>query len=217
LLISTDAIGERARQHTAAVDAAKRASVKHIVYTSMPKPETSDVSFAPDHLATEQAIKASGIGYTLLRNSWYAENLIGAITPALASGKWYSASGDGPTAHVSREDCAQAAAAALLSSDTASHTYNITGTELLSVTEIAAMASDITGKAIEVVHVDDAAYAAGLAHAGLPPAIIPMIGSFEVSARNGGFEIKTDDVEKLTGNKPQAVRAFLEANRAAFG
>src|ERR1700722_8416773 len=74
LIISTDAIdrpGRRLAQHRAAVAAATRAAVKHVVYTSMPNPETSPVVFAPDHLGTEQALKASGISYTILRNCWY--------------------------------------------------------------------------------------------------------------------------------------------------
>src|ERR1700728_599886 len=76
LIISTDAIdrpGRRLAQHQAAVAAAARAGVKHVVYTSMPNPETSPVVFAPDHLGTEQALKASGMGWTVLRDCWWSD------------------------------------------------------------------------------------------------------------------------------------------------
>ena len=216
LLISTDAIGQRQRQHLAAVAAAKRAGVSYIIYTSMPKPDVSAVSFAPDHLATEQAIIASGIGYTILRHGWYAENLLTALPPALASGRWYSASGDGPTSYVAREDLARVDAEVLASNFTGNRIVTLTGPELHSVPQLAALASELFGKPIEVVNVDDAAYAGGLAHAGLPATIIPMLGSFEINTRQGGMDIKTEAVEILTGEKPQSLRSFLEANKAAL-
>lgn len=219
LLISTDALGtegERQRQHIAAVAAAKRAGVKYIVYTSMPKPDVSAVSFAPDHLGTEEAIIASGIGYTILRHGWYAENLLGALPAVLASGKWYSASGNGPTSYVTREDLARVDAEVLASNFTGNRIVTLTGPELHSVPQIAALASEVLGKPIEVVDVDDAAYASGLAHAGLPASVIPMLASFEINTRQGGMDIQTEAVEILTGQKPQALREFLSANRAAL-
>jgi NAD(P)H dehydrogenase (quinone) len=84
------------------------------------------------------------------------------------------------------------------------------------VPEIAALASEVLGKPIEVVEVDDAAYAGGLAHAGLPATIIPMLASFEINTRQGGMDIRTEAVEILTGHKPQALRDFLGANKAAL-
>jgi NAD(P)H dehydrogenase (quinone) len=89
LIISTDAIdrpGRRLAQHRAAVAAAVSAGVKHAVYTSMPNPETSPVVFAPDHLGTEQALKASGVSHMILRMCWYADFLIPTLAPAVASG-----------------------------------------------------------------------------------------------------------------------------------
>jgi NAD(P)H dehydrogenase (quinone) len=101
IIISTDALdgeGTRLRQHLAAVTAAKEAGVSRIFYTSMPNPEGSKVSFAPDHLKTEEAIKASGLAYTIFRNGWYMENLFMALPAALASGQWFSSAGTGKIA-----------------------------------------------------------------------------------------------------------------------
>ncbi len=218
LIISTDALGipgKRLTQHTNAVNAAKAAGVKEVVYTSMPNPETAAVLFAPDHLGTENAIKASGMGYTILRNAWYAENLLHSLPPAFASGNWYTASGDGVTAYVAHDDCAQAAAAAL-SKPAANETLNITGPELVSPDQVAAIARDVVGKPLNVVKVSDEQLAEGLKHAGFPDFLIPTFVSFDTATRKGDFNLKSDDLEKLTGRKPQTIRAFFEANKAAF-
>src|ERR1700691_3850137 len=121
LIISTDAIdrpGRRLAQHQAAVAAAVSAVVKHAVYTSMPNPETSPVVFAPDHLGTEQALKASGMSWTILRDCWYIEYLMMTLAPAVAAGRLSAVAGQGGAPYVTREDCAQVAAAALASLDT---------------------------------------------------------------------------------------------------
>jgi len=138
LIISTDQIGTRLAGHLVAVEAAKAAGVKEIAYTSMPNPEpTSAITFAPEHFGTEEAIKASGIPYTILRMNWYTENLLGSLPGALASGKWYSSAAGGRTGYVSRIDCARAAAGALLL-PAANKTYTVTGPAAVSNAEIAA-------------------------------------------------------------------------------
>jgi NAD(P)H dehydrogenase (quinone) len=218
LLISTDVLGPgRAALHANAVAAAKAAGVRHIVYTSMLNPEPgSPITFAPEHHATEEAIRDSGIAYTVLRMSWYAENLLNALPPVLQSGKWYSAAGEGRLAHIAREDCARAAAGALIAGGE-SRTLDVTGEKALTAHEIAAVASAVTGKPLEVVDVGDEALAAGARQAGVPDAVIDTyIVPFEINTRAGRMEPATDAVEQLWGSKPQSVRAFLEANKAAL-
>jgi len=218
LIISTDALGvpgKRLTQHTNAVNAAKAAGVKEVVYTSMPNPETSAVLFAPDHLGTENAIKASGLAYTILRNAWYQENLLMGLPAAFASGNWYTASGDGVTPYIAHDDCARAAAAAL-ARPAANETFNITGPELLTPDQIAAIARDVVGKPLNVVKVTDEQLAGGMKQAGLPDFLIPTFVSFDTATRNGDFNLVSNDVETLTGRKPAPIRAFFEANKAAF-
>ncbi len=217
LLISTDSLGtgRRLAQHAAAIAAAKDAGVGHIVYTSMPKPETSAVTFAPDHLGTENTLKATGIPYTILRNSWYQENLFLALPPALKSGQWYSSAGDGRIPYIAHADCARAAAGALIKAP-ANQTFTLTGPELLTTQQIAALAAEATGKALTVVEVTDEQLAGGMAHAGVPEGLIPMLVSFDTTTRQRGFDVLTDDVETLTGQKPSPLKAFLTANASAL-
>lgn len=219
LIISTDALdepGKRLRQHLAAVAAAKRAGVKHILYTSMPNPEASVIPFAPDHLGTENAIKATGIAYTILRNGWYMENLFMALPHALSEGKWYSASGKGKLAHIARADIAKATANALASGSTESKTYTLTGETKHTVDEIAALVSKVTGKPLEVIHVTDDQLAGGLKAAGLPGFIIPVVVSFDTNTREGHIAMVTDDAGKLSGQKLTALEDFLTASKAAL-
>ncbi|MBF9059941.1 NAD(P)H-binding protein, partial [Rhodobacterales bacterium HKCCSP123] len=154
MIISTDAIdglGTRKRQHLAAVDAAARAGVRHVVYTSMPAPSADNpIVFAPDHLATEEAIKASGMGYTILRNNWYFENLALALPTALAHGAQLTAAGAGRLAHGARADFAAAAAGALLG-ETGNAVYDLTGPEAQTVEEQFALVNAALGSAIAVV------------------------------------------------------------------
>ncbi|WEX76244.1 SDR family oxidoreductase [Sinorhizobium numidicum] len=219
LIISTDALdqpGKRLRQHLNAVAAARKAGAKHILYTSMPSPETSVIPFAPDHLETENAIKATGIPYTILRNGWYMENLFMALPHALHTGQWFSSSGQGRLAHLARSDAAAAAAAALQSGSTESRTYTLTGAELRSTEEIATLVAEATGKKLDVVHISDEALAGGLEGAGLPEFLIPIVVSFDSNTRDGHIGMVTAHVTALTGKTPVGLPAFLEANKAAL-
>src|ERR1700733_347517 len=219
LIISTDAIdrpGRRLAQHQAAVAAAASAGVKHAVYTSMPNPETSPVVFAPDHLGTEQALKASGMSWTILRNCWYADFLIPTLAPAVASGKLISATGQGGAPYVTRGDCAQAAAAALASSETGNNTFNITGPDLVTYTELAKLASELTGRPVEFVAVTPEERTAQLIALGTPEPIAKLLVSSQVAISQGKMGTPTTAVKDLTGRAPMSVREFLSANRTAL-
>ncbi|MGV3491225.1 MAG: NmrA family NAD(P)-binding protein [Devosia sp.] len=217
LIISTDQLGTRLAGHLTAIAAAKEAGVKEIAYTSMPTPEApSAITFAPEHLGTEEAIKQSGIPYTILRMGWYAEALLGTLPGNLASGQWYTSTAGGKVANPTRADCALAAAGALLV-PAQNKTYTVTGPEALSVAEIAAIASDVAGKPIAVVDVTDEQLAGGAKAAGVPEFVVDtFIVPFDRNTREGKVAEVTNAVEALWGTKPTSLRAFLESNKAAL-
>ncbi|PDQ19202.1 NAD(P)-dependent oxidoreductase [Mesorhizobium sanjuanii] len=221
LIISTGEIdivhGKRLKQHRNAVTAARQAGVSHLLYTSMPNPEpVSPVLFAGDHYGTEQAIKESGIPYTIFRNGWYQENLFMSLPHAIASGHWYTSAADGRIAHGARDDMAAAIAAGLASDATESTTYTLTGPQAYTVAEIAALVTEVTGKPIEVVQLTDEALTEGLKAAGIPEGFAPIIVSFDTNTRSGRIGMVTDAIETLSGRKPRSLEQFLKANKAAL-
>jgi NAD(P)H dehydrogenase (quinone) len=219
LIISTDELavpGARLAQHTNAVNAAKKAGVDHVLYTSMPNPDKSLVSFAPDHLGTEEAIKASGLNYTILRNAWYHDNYLMSMPHNLEGGKWFTATGEGKVANISRDDCARAAAAALANPPAGNQTLTLTGAVSLNADQIAEIISKAAGKPLEVVQVNGEQLAAGMAAAGLPDFVVRMLASADANVAAGNFDIVTGDFKTLTGREPQSLQAFFEENRAAL-
>lgn len=219
LLISTDAIdapGRRLQQHRQAIDAAIAAGIEHVVYTSLPDPEHAPTLIAPDHAATEKLLAASPLSWTILRNNWYFENLFFGLPHALASGQWFTAAGDGRIAHIARDDIGRAAAAALASNDPSNRTYTLTGQETFSTQEIAQLASDIAGRAIDVIQVPEASLIQGLTQAGLPQGLATVFASFDTNIRAGGLAGITSDFALLTGSQPQRYQAWLEANRKSI-
>jgi NAD(P)H dehydrogenase (quinone) len=219
LLISTDALDRplrRLTQHQNALAAATKAGVQHLAYTSMPLPNDSPLLLAPDHAETEKAIVASALpGWTILRNHWYFENLWMSVPQALSTGKWYSAAEQGRVAHIARDDLALAAATALLK-DEGKNTYTLSGAEAFTTEEIAAAIREVTGKALEVVHVPVEGLVQGMVAAGLPPPLAAVFASFDTNTAAGRVAQLTGDFQKLTGKAPLPFAQWLQANKAAF-
>lgn len=216
LLISTDAIGSRVAQHKAAIDAAVQAGVKHILYTSLPQPETSPGIIAHEHNETEKLIRASGLSYTILRNNLYADNLLQSTPTAIAMGAVIGTTGAGKTAYVTRQDCAETAAGALASSDFTNSVIDVTGPEAVSNENIAQILSEIALKKIPYIDMTEADFKAALMKSGLPETWADVFVAFDLSARKGALAPVTNAVEKYAGHKPKSVQAFLQENKAAL-
>jgi NAD(P)H dehydrogenase (quinone) len=219
LIISTSSMepGVRLKQHLNAVHAAEKAGVKHVIYTSMPRPDTSAVLFAPDHLNTEKALGAAKIdGYTVLRNNWYYENLFYALPQALQSGMQYSAAGQGKMAHIGRDDLARAAASVLASDKSGKNTYTLSGAKEYTTDEIAKLVSAATGKPLKVIHVPVEGLIQGMIGAGLPEGMAKMFASFDVNTAQGGLAGNPADFKKLTGIEPHSFEDWLKKNVAGF-
>lgn len=220
LLISTDALdrpGRRLAQHQAAVQAAEQAGVQHVVYTSMPQPEGSPLLIAPDHAGTEQALAASRLpGWTVLRNHWYFENLLMSLPPALASGQWYSAAGEGRLAQIARDDLARAAATVLAGPYIGRHTFTLSGPQALTTAEIAKQVSEVVGKPLQVVPVPVEALIQGMVGAGLPQPLAAVFASFDTNTAAGRVGTVTGDYQAITGQAPQSLGDWLQQHQAAL-
>ena len=227
LLISGTRVGARVAQHKAAIDAAAAAGVRHIAYTSFIGIDdpANPAEVRHDHAETEALIRASGMAWTMLRDAHYADAMIVMAGPqVMQSGQWVSNAGEGLEAMVWRDDCIASAAAVLLGEGHEGQVYNITGPELQTFREVAAMMAEITGRPVEYVSTtDDEQYAMfdalGIPRrpvddqtvAGLPWNSDDMV-TFGQAIREGFLQIRSDDVERLTGRKARSVRQMIEDN-----
>jgi NAD(P)H dehydrogenase (quinone) len=220
LLISTDAIdapGRRLKQHRSAIQGLAAAGVKHVTYTSMPKPENSPLLIAPDHEGTEKALAASSLpGWTVLRNHWYFENLFLFLPPAIASGTWYTADNGQGSADIARDDLALAAAAVLAGNDTGKQVYTLSGAKALSKQEVADVVSAAIGKPIAVVQVPLDGLVQGMVSAGLPEQLARVLASFDTNTAAGRVADLTTDFQRITGRETQPFQGWLDANKAAL-
>ena len=216
LLISTDAIGARIEQHKNAINAAKEAGVKHIIYTSWPKAETSKALVSEDHLQTEKMIKESGLTYTILRNFNYSENIFFSIPTAIQLGTLYGTAGIGKVAYVTREDCANAAAGALLSTKHQNKTLDITGPRAYDYNELVSIVSEVTGKKLNYVDLPEKEFKAALLKSGLPEIWADVFVTFDIAFRNGDTENTSNAVLELSGIAPKDFRQFIIENRDAL-
>jgi NAD(P)H dehydrogenase (quinone) len=229
LLISTLSIGHRRiEHHRNAIEAAKKAGVGHIVYTSSVgmHPRTPCLS-GQEHWATEQMLHQSGLAFTMLRDSWYADVVAQVvIKPAIAEGKIEMSMGDGYVAPVAKQDCANAAAAVLR--DPGRHagaTYEITGPLLMTLPEIVALASDATGKPLAYVDISLEEQQARFDAMGInreyyenmeneshtPWASNEMI-SYQMAIKQGFFAVCSRHVQFITGQPAMTMRQVIEAN-----
>ena len=231
LLISTVRVGSRVEQHTAAVNAAAAQGVRHVVYTSLLGVRTPGNPSVEgfDHIATERMIEASGLAFTHLRDSLYAEAVATAMAiPALMAGHKPENAGRGRVPIVSRDDCVATAVGVLTQDGHANQAYDVTGPELWALPDAMALVSEMAGKPIAIEPVDDAGMYAYFDSLGvprkasdvMPDGPIPWASegmvTFGQSIREGFMDVVSDDVERVTGRKPRTLRSVCEQYRSAW-
>ncbi len=210
LLISSNEIGQRARQHGNVIDAAKSAGVKWIVYTSILKADTSTISLAGEHLATEKALAESGIDFTVLRNGWYTENYTGSIGGAVANGAFVGSAGEGKIASSARKDFAEAAAVVVSDASHKGNVYELSGDVAYTLSELAAEISKQTGKKIPYQNLPEADYAAILKQVGLPEMFADAIANWDVSASQGDLYDEGTQLSQLIGRPTTSLAKSVE-------
>lgn len=209
LIISADGDNEtRIRQHTNAVEAAARAQVGFIAYTSLANAQESKMFLAPPHQAAESAIIKTGIPYSFLRNNWYLENETSSIQGVLAGAPWITSAGSGKVGWALQQEYAEAAAAVLSGTGHENTVYELSG-QLLTQQEFVSALGTVLGKEVSVQEVDDAAYADIMKTAGVPDFIIPFLVEIQKGIREGALEIASNDFEKLLGRPLTPIQEAL--------
>ncbi|AKQ64873.1 NADPH:quinone oxidoreductase 2 [Myxococcus hansupus] len=199
LLISSSEVGQRTRQHQAVVDAAKKAGVRLLAYTSILHADTSGLALAVEHKATEEAIRASGLPFVFLRNGWYTENYTENLAPALAHGAIIGSSGEGRVAAATRADYAAAAVAVLTSKGHENKVYELAGDTAFTATELAAEVSRQSGKSVLYKDLPQADYAGALIGVGVPAPFAEVLADSDAGAARGELNDSSGDLRRLIG------------------
>jgi NAD(P)H dehydrogenase (quinone) len=210
LLISGNAVGQRERQHGAVIEAAKEAGVTYLAYTSILKGDRSRLALAPEHVATENLLKGSGLNYDVLRNGWYSENYTGGLAQSLESGKVFGAVSEGRLSTATRADLAAGAAAALLNGK-GGDVYELAGDEAWTMAEFAEEVSRQSGKQVEYVNQSEADYAKVLEGAGLPPPVAAMLASTSALSGEGELFDDSKSLSRLSGRPTTPIRETIAA------
>src|SRR5688572_3484648 len=206
--------GDRPELHKVAIDAAVRAGVKHIAYTSYVNADLNEASLiAVDHRRTERILQDSGVAWTLLRNHIYANGLVDQAVQIIRDGGLVTHTPDARVAYVTREDCAAAAAAVLATPGHENKAYNITGPDAVGPRELVALASEISGKAVELMVLSEEDYRAQLTSSGVPEAAVNGTISFAEELDSPYLREPSTAVADLTGRPATSVRALLMENR----
>jgi NAD(P)H dehydrogenase (quinone) len=199
LLISSNEIGQRTQQHKTVIDAAERAGVKLLAYTSVLNADTSGLGLAGEHRETEANIHASGLPYVFLRNGWYTENYTMGIPAALSLGAVYGCAGDGRISSAARADYAEAAAEVVTSNNQAGKIYELAGDTSYTLSELAAEISRLSGQVINYINLPETEYKKALLAAGLPEHLAELLANSDMGASKGALFDDGRQLSKLIG------------------
>ncbi|MBH1981997.1 MAG: SDR family oxidoreductase [Burkholderiales bacterium] len=212
LLISSSEVGQRAQQHQNVIDAARRAGVALLAYTSVLRADTSPLGLAAEHVITEAAIRASGLPYTFLRNGWYLENHTEHLAPVLEHGVVLGAAQNGRFSSAARADYA-AAAAAVLTADKPQAIYELAGDHGFTLAEYAAEVARQSGKVIVYKDLPQADFKAALVGVGVPEGFADLLADSDAGAAKGALEDNGKQLSTLIG---RPTTRLLDAVKAAL-
>lgn len=211
VLISSNDFNDRAGQHRNVIAAAKAAGVKRLLYTSILKGDQSPMLLAQDHIATEAAIRDSGIPATILRNGWYTENYTGSLAAALQHGAIIGAAGTGRVNSAARKDYAEAIAVTALDDAHAGKTYELAGDTTHSGADFAAAVAKAAGKPVAYVPMSQADYAKALTGFGLPEGFAQILADSDARAGEGALADDSRTLSRLIGRPTTPIAETIAA------
>lgn len=214
-LLSPPAADQVAHQH-AAIEAAKKAGVKHVVKLSghLASP-SARASFLRWHAETEQELQRSGLAWTILRPPVFMGNFLG-MAGTIAQGAIYAPIGQTKLGFIDTRDIAAVAVAALTGPGYEGKIVELTGPEALSFAEAARIIGNALGKPVNHVQVPPEGAIQGMIGAGLPEwlarALVDMYADIEAS----GDQPVAPAVREATGGPGRTLEAFVREHAGAF-
>lgn len=215
LLVSGSEVGKRLPQHTNAIDAAVKAGVGRLVYTSAPHADDTDLVLAPEHAATEKLLAASGLHVTVLRNNWYTENYAGQLDIAEQTGVLVGSAGEGRVASASRKDYADAAAVVLTAPGHDGAVYELTGDVAWTFADLAATVGSIVERDVAYDSVTPDEHRSALIAAGLDEGTADFVVTLDGNIRDGALGDATTTLSDLIGRPTTPLAQGLSEARAA--
>jgi len=211
LLVSSSEVGQRVAQHLNVIDAAKAAGVARIVYTSAPAATTSELVLAPEHKATEEALVASGVPFTILRNGWYTENYAGEVEKGRENGAIVASVGNGRVASASRKDYAEAAAVVLTGEGYEGQVFELSGDIAWNFDDLASAIGTIVGKEVVYTRLTPEEHAAMLTSFGLDEGTVGFVVALDGNIRDGLLGVTNGDLSRLIGRPTTPLAEGLAA------
>lgn len=202
--------------HNDAIDAAKKAGVKHLVRLSVNGASaTSPVTLARWHAESDAHLQASGIPYTLLQPGSFMQNFFSSAATIKKDGAIYGASGEGTVPFIDARDIASVALHVLTTPGHENKTYVLTGSQALSYGAVASKLGALLAKPVKYVSVPVEQFKASVVAAGVPGWLADDYVVMNQATAAGHMSTVSGDVAKLLG-KARTVDEFLAANLAVF-
>jgi (4-alkanoyl-5-oxo-2,5-dihydrofuran-3-yl)methyl phosphate reductase len=200
-----------------AVDAARRAGVKHVVKLSVIGADAPQITFAKWHAAAEKKLTDSGLGWTMLRAGNFMSNSLGWADTIRSQGAFYQPTGTGRWAAIDPADIGAVAVAALTTPGHEGKAYTLTGPESMDAAGYAAVLSKATGKPVTFVDVPPDAARDAMLKSGMPAGYVDALLDLLAVMKAGHTDAVSGDVERVLGRKPGTFAAWAARNKAAFG
>jgi NAD(P)H dehydrogenase (quinone) len=217
LMISGNEVGRRVPQHSAVVDAAARAGVTQLAYTSVLGGPAADFTLADEHRATEELILASGVPYTFLRNGWYTEVYTANLPAVLEHGVVIGNAGDGRVASAARADYAAAAAVVVSGEGHENRAYELSGDIAWSFAEYAATVAELSGRPVRYQDISGEERQQILTGVGVPADFAAVLVDVDDAIRRGLLAGTTGEMAQLTGRPTTPLRETVAVELRALG
>lgn len=209
LFVSSDTPDRRIAQHKAVIDAAARAAIEGIAYTSVIHADTNPMSLAESHRETERMIAASGLSHAILRNSWYIENYLIGAEAAIAHGTLLGSTGNGPISAATRADYAEAAAVILTGAPGPDRVYELAGDEAFTLSDVAKVLSEAAGRTVEYRDLPEPEYREALIGAGVPAGFAAALAEYSAKAADGVLADRSRTLSGLIGRPTETMRETI--------
>ena len=210
LLISSDDVERRIDQHRAVIDAAVVAGVSFVAYTSVLHADTSPLSVAPSHRATEAMLRECGIPHAVLRNGWYTENYLIGADAAIVHGTLLGSSGEGRISGASRADYAEAAATVLAAGPEAGGVHELAGDAAFTMSDIAAELTHASGRHVVYNDLPEVEFAQALERGGIPTAFAATLAGYSAAAAKGALADDSHTLGRLVRRPTASLRGVIE-------